>query len=303
MKIIRFKVNRLATLVISMFTFIYVNAGNVNIDGLKYYLFPETHEVVIDNGNTWSGVLEIPSEVSYKGESINVSGMAWLAFGNCTGLTKVHIPKTIINVIHHVLSDDPDVSGAVSADFMNPFEGCTSLESIEVDENNPAMQSIGDVLFSKDGTKLYAFPAGKKTDSYVVPEGVTWIGGGAFNSNSYLGSLEFPESVSGICGYAFNDCALDTLVIRGIIDDSCIDGYLFLGLSESAKLYVQTSEMDRYMGIFPGKILPLEEYHTGILAPTSLHNQTHPIYDLNGVRIDQPKKGIYIQNGKKRIVR
>ncbi len=34
-----------------------------------------------------------------------------------------------------------------------------------------------------------------------------------------------------------------------------------------------------------------------------LQDESHPIYDLNGVRIDQPKKGIYIQNGKKRIVR
>ena len=26
-------------------------------------------------------------------------------------------------------------------------------------------------------------------------------------------------------------------------------------------------------------------------------------YDLNGVRVDQPKKGIYIQNGKKAVIK
>ena len=161
-------------------------------------------------------------------------------------------------------------------DDMNPFKGCTALESIEVDEDNPALKSVDGILFNKDGSKLYAYPAGKKADSYVVPEDVTWVGMNAFNG-----------------------CTLDALVIRGILDSSCMSQSLFRGLNESAKLYVQSSEMDRYKDIFPGTILPLEDYQSGIQAPTSLTDQSHPIYDLNGQRIDQPKKGIYIQNGKK----
>lgn len=49
--------------------------------------------------------------------------------------------------------------------------------------------------------------------------------------------------------------------------------------------------------------VPWEDYHTGIQVPTSLQDQTLPIYDLNGVRIAKPKKGVYIQNGKKVIVK
>jgi hypothetical protein len=171
------------------------------------------------------------------------------------------------------------MAGSVLKD-MNPFKGCTSLESIEVDEDNPAMKSIDGVLFNKNISKLYAYPAGKKAGSYVVPESVTWVGMNAFNG-----------------------CTLDALVIRGILDNNCMGQYLFYGLSKSAKLYVQASEMDRYKDIFPGTILPLEKYHTGIQAPTSLQNQSQPIYNLNGIRIDQPKRRLFIQNGKKMIVR
>jgi hypothetical protein len=250
----------------------------VACDGMKYYLFQDTDKAAIDERNTWSGELDLPSEISYQGEAYHVNSIGHEAFRDCRELTKVRIPKEIENIIAYDLSVD-EMAGSVLKD-MNPFKGCTSLESIEVDEDNPAMKSIDGVLFNKNISKLYAYPAGKKAGSYVVPESVTWVGMNAFNG-----------------------CTLDALVIRGILDNNCMGQYLFYGLSKSAKLYVQASEMDRYKDIFPGTILPLEKYHTGIQAPTSLQNQSQPIYNLNGIRIDQPKRRLFIQNGKKMIVR
>ena len=262
-----------------------LDGKKVACDGLRYYLFQDTDKAAIDEGNTWSGELELPSEISYtsvfnfKGEEVyHVNSISHKAFQNCKELTKVRIPKEIENIITYVLSVD-EMVGSVPDD-MNPFKGCTALESIEVDEDNPALKSVDGILFNKDGSKLYAYPAGKKAESYIVPEDVTWVGMNAFNG-----------------------CTLDALVIRGILDSSCMSQSLFRGLNESAKLYVQSSEMDRYKDIFPGTILPLEDYQSGIQAPTSLKDQSHPIYDLNGQRIDQPKKGIYIQNGKKIVIK
>ena len=262
-----------------------LDGKKVACDGLRYYLFQDTDKATIDEGNTWSGELELPSEISYtsvfnfKGEEVyHVNSISHKAFQDCKELTKVRIPKEIENIITYVLSVD-EMVGSVPDD-MNPFKGCTALESIEVDEDNPALKSVDGILFNKDGSKLYAYPAGKKAESYIVPEDVTWVGMNAFNG-----------------------CTLDALVIRGILDSSCMSQSLFRGLNESAKLYVQSSEMDRYKDIFPGTILPLEDYQSGIQAPTSLKDQSHPIYNLNGQRIDQPKMGIYIQNSKKVVVR
>ena len=41
----------------------------------------------------------------------------------------------------HTLSDN-NTSGAISPDYKNAFMGCTSLETILVDEENPSMKSI-----------------------------------------------------------------------------------------------------------------------------------------------------------------
>lgn len=182
-----------------------LSTRKVTIDGLIYYLYPDSHEAVIDNDNTWTGELDIPSKVSYNGLTFTVSSMTWLAFSDCTELTKVRIPKTIEHVIHHVLTDNPENGGAVSSDCMNPFERCTALESIEVDDDNPIMKSVGGILFSKDGKSLYCYPAGNKAEQYVVPEGVTKIGADAFGYNEHLVSLKLPATVETLKG-AFWGC-------------------------------------------------------------------------------------------------
>lgn len=271
-------------------------------DGLKYYLEPDSYEAIIDNDNTWTGELELPSEVSYKGEIYSVKSVGLRAFDGCKELTMIRIPKTIESVIHQVLAID-DATGAASPDIMNFFVGCTALESIEVDEGNPIMSSLGGILFNQDRTKLYGYPAGRKSELYIVPEGITAIGSYAFAYAGYLNTIDLSESVSRIGSYAFRGCKLDALVIRGILDSKYLHKEIFYALNESAKLYVQASEMDRYKDIFPGTILPLEDYQSGMLVPTFSLNEPMPLYNLAGQKVNALYKGIVIQNGRKVIVK
>jgi len=186
----------------------HVNGWNVSIDGFNYFLYPESHTAELNNKNSRSGELDIPTEVSYKGHTYSVNGMIVNAFSGCTQLTKVRIPKTIDHVVHHVLSEDPNIGGAFSSYYMNPFTGCTALESIEVDEENPIFSSDGGVLFNKDKTRLYGYPAGARQTSYTVPESITWVGDDAFANNQYLTTLTIPNSVtrlgSGVCSGCAN---------------------------------------------------------------------------------------------------
>ena len=69
------------------------------------------------------------------------------------------------------------------------------------------MCSVDGVLFSKDKTQLYCYPAGKKQKRYDVPEGVTWTGGDAFAYNPYLETVTVPNSVTQMCFGAFSNCA------------------------------------------------------------------------------------------------
>ena len=68
------------------------------------------------------------------------------------------------------------------------------------------MSSVDGVLFNKDKTQLYCYPAGARRENYTVPDGVTWTGGDAFAYNSYLQSVTLPNSVAEINFDIFSNC-------------------------------------------------------------------------------------------------
>lgn len=57
---------------------------------------------------------------------------------------------------------------------------CQSLTSINVDKDNSKYYSIDGNLFNKDKLILIQYALGKTEKSYIVPNGVTSIGAGAF---------------------------------------------------------------------------------------------------------------------------
>ena len=190
---------------LSLFSVFTSGAQNVSIGGIKYYLYLDSSEAVVSSLNHCSGVVAVPSEISYNGQKFSVAGITYNAFFNCDKLTKVIIPKTIDHFIHHTLSGEV-LQSAVSPDYMNPFVGCVALESIEVEEGNPIMHSVNGVLYNKDETKLFCYPAGIKNERFVVPQTVSWIGASSFAGNSHLTYVELPASLSTLCAETFKDC-------------------------------------------------------------------------------------------------
>jgi hypothetical protein len=125
-----------------------------------------------------------------------VTSVSWLAFSQCKSLTRVTIPKTIQTIHHYVDYED----------CKNPFIGCTSLEAIVVEEGNESMCAVDGVLFSKDMTKLYCYPAGAKRAEYTIPESVTWIGGSCFSDNQALQVVHMPNTVQRTSFNTFSNC-------------------------------------------------------------------------------------------------
>ena len=97
------------------------------------------------------------------------------------------------------------------------FYGIIGLQAFSVDAANPAYCAVDGVLFNKDRTTLWAYPAMKEDDSYHVPDGVTRIARGAFDSSYYcdLASIFLPKTVTTIDEYAFNGCGSLTDVYYG----------------------------------------------------------------------------------------
>lgn len=110
------------------------------------------------------------------------------AFGDCDLCRAVSIPKS------------------VTAMEGNPFSGCDALEKFTVSPENAAYTARGGVLYSKDMTRLVAYPIQKKDASFDIPEGVKTIGDNAFTYAIHLVRVSIPESVESIGSYALQGC-------------------------------------------------------------------------------------------------
>ena len=185
------------------------------IDGLRYVLRKD-YTAMVANYNQWEGELEIPEQVTYDGEVYTVNSLEWLAFNSCETLTKVRIPKTIASIEHYAGWDD----------CKNPFGNCTALEAIDVDEENPWMCSVDGVLFNKEKTWLYCYPAGAEREIYNIPEGVERMGINAFADNPYITSVYMPNSVTRIGGGEFSNCkSLSSIILSENL--KYISAYMF----------------------------------------------------------------------------
>lgn len=142
------------------------------------------------------------------------------AFKNCTSLKQINIPSSVTSIGNGV------------------FSGCSSLNDIFISENNNIEEAgnfiesskfyndltdgifyAGDVLVTgknikdshveiRQGTKVIANEAfyGSKIKSIEIPQGVKYIGQGAFSENWDLNKINLPDSVTFLGACAFFKC-------------------------------------------------------------------------------------------------
>jgi len=81
-----------------------------------------------------------------------------------------------------------------------------------VNNANSAFSSLGGVLYSKDGTRLVAYPLGKSENTFSILSPVSVIGSYAFYGENDLISIYLPNTLDSIGDFAFGDCVnLSTL--------------------------------------------------------------------------------------------
>lgn len=87
------------------------------------------------------------------------------------------------------------------------FKDCTSLEEINVDENNMYFSSMNGVLFDKNQTTLRVYPMGSARTAYTIPDTVKNINYYAFLKAMNLKSVTIPDNVEIIAELAFAHCS------------------------------------------------------------------------------------------------
>ncbi|MDE5885346.1 MAG: leucine-rich repeat protein [Oscillospiraceae bacterium] len=105
----------------------------------------------------------------------------------------------------------------------NMFAGCPNLTAIEVPAANTYVYEVDGVLYKKnmnyagdektETIALIAFPAGKDTESFVIPDGVNSIANSAFKGCTNLKSVTIPDSVTSIDTSAFENSGLTEITI------------------------------------------------------------------------------------------
>lgn len=222
------------------------NTTYMSLDGILYnktgemlYLYPTGKK---ENSFTIpSSVLNIGPYAFYKcfnlkeiklPETLNTIGSN--AFAYCKNLINVEIPQGIKVIEDNVWARCTGIlrvkiSSTVEQISSTAFDGCIGLKEISVDENNIHYKSEDGILFNKEKTIIYLYPATKDNFKYVLPSSineiakgtfkncsdltyidinnVSKIGEGAFWGCTGLKSIEIPNGVSEIGINTFRNCA------------------------------------------------------------------------------------------------
>ncbi len=110
--------------------------GECVVDGIKYSYHSDGTATVIANSPVYSGDIVIPETFTYGGKTYTVTQLGNIAFHNCSDLTSLSLPKTLVTI------------GNTS------FGNCTKLTSIIIPEN---VSSLDEYTFLNSGLKTIYF--------------------------------------------------------------------------------------------------------------------------------------------------
>jgi len=263
---------------------------------------------------------------------ISVTELGSYSFSGCKSLSKISIPRSVKTISNYVFqgctglkefiiedreteltlgnngstsplfSDCPldyvyiggNISyGTSSSQGYSPFYRNTTLRKVVITDNETEIST----------NEFYGCT---NLQEFTVGDGVTTFGDWAFSGCSSLKSLSFGTQLKTIGKEAFSDCTSVTKIVsKAQTPPTCSTQALDDINKWNCTLSVPAGTMSAYQAADQWKdfFFISEGDPTGIKAIENTQIKNTTIYDLNGVRQSEPKKGINIINGKKVVIK
>ena len=265
---------------------VVVTAHDFEKEGFFFKITDETNKTVQvvykgssynEYSNEYTGVLYIPSSVFYNGKFYSVTSIGHSAFYRCSGLTSVTIPNSVTSIGQYAFEGCSGlkkvaIGSNVTSIGNEAFIGCVNLKTVEnlsslnltkgssdygyvayyadtfIFVNGDYKWSVSDgtytlVDYVGNATEL-TLPANYNGEDYV-------IGKNAFMGNSSITSIEIPNSVTSIEGYAFYNCSgLTSITIPNSV--TSIGQYAFYNCSGLTNVTIPNSVTSIESYVFEG---------------------------------------------------
>ena len=277
----------------------------------------------------------IPSKITYEGKAYQVVGVERGSFQYCHFLLSVSLPNTVTSIGDCAFADcdnlpSIDIPESVTQLGFAVFSGCTKLSKIVFPKGITTLReqmfvgckNLSAVTLPSSLTEIEqsAFHGCSSLPFIDIPDGVTSIGECAFFGCSNLLSVTLPEKITRIEDNAFTSMpnsahiychAKEPFTIGENafnynctlhVPHGCLDKYLSADNWCDFAYIVEMDEMDEMVEEESGN--PVYGGETGV-APALSDDAASDgqFYDLQGRPDDGTKKGLYIRNGKKVLVK
>lgn len=165
------------------------------VDGIYYKITDATNKTVAVSyrgttsnsySNEYTGSIVIPQNVTYNSITYSVTSIADHAFTDCSAMTDIEIPNSIITIgvgsfenctglTEVVIPNSVTHIGTIgwSNSSYGAFEGCINIENIEIPNS---VVIIGESAFRNC----------EKLEEIEIPSGVTMVGTGAFHNTEWF---------------------------------------------------------------------------------------------------------------------
>lgn len=145
--------------------------------------------------------------------------VADMAFYGCGFLKSISIPDSVETIGTEAFGrcgslETVKIGSGVSSIREGAFSDCNNLKTIDVDPGNKNYSSEGNILYDSAKTKLIMY-LDESDKTFIVPDTVSSIEGGAFSGCVVLTSVTIPDSVTGIGNKAFDSCRNLSKVLIG----------------------------------------------------------------------------------------